>query len=446
MRPYVLGAAALSLCLLTTSGARANGAFPQASQLVVAPNDPTFIVMRTTFGVLVSHDAGDTWDWVCERAVGYSDATAPMLGLLASGTVLVASFDGLFQSSDVGCSWAMAAIDKQAVDLTVDKSNPHAAIVMTSAFDSSNDAGESLFRNKLFATKDDGAHWAPYGVGLDPIVLVETVDIAPSDPHRVYVSGVRSSGPDTAIGVMLTSTDDGAHFTASTIDFTPGEKGVFIAAVDPTDADRVYVRTEGNQGSRLLVSDDGAKTFKTAFTGAGKMLGFALSPDGSKVFLGGPADGVQTASRDDLTFTQRAKIQVQCLMTSGTKLYACSNEASGFVIGTSTDDGETFTAKLHLSCVRGPLACPATSVTGQCAVDFPALQERLGGQCVTGTKDAGPLPGDGGGEPASPGADESSCGCSLVGGPGGATGAALAFAGLAVLATRRRRRSTPPPA
>ena len=112
------------------------------------------------------------------------------------------------------------------------------------------------------------------------------------------------------------------------------------------------------------MSKDGGKTFKTAFTGAGTMLGFALSPDGSKVYLGGPVDMLQVASRDDSVFTQKAQVRVQRLLTVGTKLYACSSEVSGFIVGVSTDDGATFAPKLHLSCVRGPLACPATSGTG----------------------------------------------------------------------------------
>ena len=37
---------------------------------------------------------------------------------------------------------------------------------------------------------------------------------------------------------------------------------------------------------------------------------------------------------------------VQCLATRGDELWTCSAEVSGFVLGVSTDDGATFTAKL----------------------------------------------------------------------------------------------------
>jgi hypothetical protein len=48
---------------------------------------------------------------------------------------------------------------------------------------------------------------------------------------------------------------------------------------------------------------------------------------------------------------------VQCLAFQGSRLLACSDEVSGFVVGASTDDGASFTPLLRLSCVRGPLAC-----------------------------------------------------------------------------------------
>ena len=64
------------------------------------------------------------------------------------------------------------------------------------------------------------------------------------------------------------------------------------------------------------------------------MLGFALSSDGSKIFIGSNEDGLLMAEASDLVFhRQNAKIHVQCLATRGNELWACAPAVDGFVGG-----------------------------------------------------------------------------------------------------------------
>ena len=70
---WLLGAA----ILLTAWGARANGRYPLANQLVVGPSDPSHIAIRTTFGLVVSSDHGSTWSWICEKAAGFVNGEDP---------------------------------------------------------------------------------------------------------------------------------------------------------------------------------------------------------------------------------------------------------------------------------------------------------------------------------------------------------------------------------
>lgn len=66
----------------------------------------------------------------------------------------------------------------------------------------------------------------------------------------------------------------------------------------------------------------------------------------------------------DFAFTQRSKIEIQCLAFSPDGLLACSNERHGFVAGLSRDDGATFSPVLRFCNIRGPLSsCPAGSAT-----------------------------------------------------------------------------------
>ncbi|MGD0528531.1 MAG: MYXO-CTERM sorting domain-containing protein, partial [Polyangiaceae bacterium] len=167
-------------------------------------------------------------------------------------------------------------------------------------------------------------------------------------------------------------------------------------------------------------------------------------------------------------------IHVQCLATNGNDLWACSDEPSGFIAGVSEDDGVTFTPKLHLTTIDGPVQCPAGSTSAICTetdndADIPynpfgSLCSNLGacydagppqalqlacdeaGACGSGSSSSGGGSGStsssGGGDGGSGDASstaKSSCGCSVVGG-GGAAGVALAGAGVVLLAARRRRR------
>ena len=163
---------------------------------------------------------------------------------------------------------------------------------------------------------------------------------------------------------------------------SPGELAPFIAAVDPKRADRIYLRTSAAPESRtrLLVSDDAAKTYRTLLAAKGPLLGFALSDDGARVSAGGPDDGLYvSASGGELTQVSGPTLKVQCLGRKGDVLWACSSEASGFVAGTSRNGGTSFDARLHLRDIAGPLACPeGSAVAKECGVDWLKLRGELG--------------------------------------------------------------------
>ncbi|WP_394826221.1 WD40/YVTN/BNR-like repeat-containing protein [Pendulispora albinea] len=355
--------------------ALANGRFPAANQLVIFPRAPENLVLRATFGILFSHDAGKTWDWVCERAVGYGGIEDPALGVVGARTVLAGTFEGLGVSQDLGCSWRFVEGEPKSdvfIDVTARSVDPRSALALTSTY-LGDDAGASLYASRLFATADEGATWHRHGVALPAYALAETVDGAPSDPARLYASAARA---DRSAGLFYASRDDGQTFTETLIQLAPSERAPFIAAVDPVNADRVYVRTGGGPRSRLLVTDDGGRTFREVFAGA-PLLGFALSADGSRIWVGN-SDGLYTATRPDLAFTKRSNVSIQCLAHAGGILYACSAESSGFIVGASRDDGATFEPLLHLSTVRAPLDCPANTSAAVCSLEWPALREQLG--------------------------------------------------------------------
>lgn len=432
--------AALAATWMMLAGeARANGRFPAAGQIVTTATDPSFVVARTTFGVLVSRDRAATWDWVCEAATGSQGSQDPALGLLDGRHLIAGMYEGLSVSIDGGCDWHLATgplAGKVIVDVVVRRGGAKSALALATTYVGENDAGVR-YETQVYATDDVGMTWRALGTKLVEDARVETLEVAAADPHRVYVAGVRGTGPGS-VSTLFVSDDDGTTWSERPIPTeTDAERAPYIAAVDPGDADRIYLRTDTDLGSRLLVSDDGGTTYKTAFKGIGKMLGFALSPDGAKIFLGGVEDGLWSADKTRLAFTKRSAIHVQCLATEGTTLFACSDEASGFIVGSSADDGATFAPNLHIYGIRGPLACASPASAAVCAAQWGPLRDLLAPPDAATTEP----PPDAGAPAAS--TDLSAGGGCAAGGANGVTFVALLTAASLGVALRRRRRRAP---
>ena len=439
-----------SALLASTSGAaHANGRFPETSALFFAPNDPNFVLLRTTFGEVVSRDRGKTWDWICERSVGLAGVEDPMYSITPDGTLISTTFQGLSISSDRGCNFRFLGGDLKElvfIDLTSRPSTPGTVVAMASSYAGTDDAMTTLFKSSLFETKDEGKTFGVITPSFDPSLLAETVDVTESDPDRIYVTAARNPGTMVKAS-FLTSRDHGKTFEEANFPLLGDERAVFIAGVDPTNADRVYVRTSNatDKPSRLLVSDDAGKTFKVILTGNGALAGFALSPDGKRVWAGGPKDGLRVASTSDFLWQKRSDIEIGCLKLASDGLWACSTEKSGFVAGLSTDDGATFQPKLHFCDIRGPLECAEGSTTRtSCALGdqngnpppWPAQRAVLGcGGPTLPDADAGPANDAG----LPPGVGDDGGGCA-VRAPSASPFAALLMAVAATIALVRRRR------
>jgi MYXO-CTERM domain-containing protein len=426
--PLVAAIAALSLSL---PDARANGRFPIADQLVVDPNDASHIVLRTTYGVLETSDAGSSWSWICEAAIGYGGTQDPAIGVLGDGSLLAGVFEGLAVSHDRGCSWAMVGAplaDEYIIDVSVHKDDPSRGVAITS---SGTGAG---FHVIVAETADNGVTWTQAGTAILSDFIALTIDVAPSDPNRLYASGL--VGKSLAPAVER-SNDRGATWTRTYLDAAYADTVPFLAAIDPVNADRIYIRLSGDPIDRLVVSDDGGATFTEAFTGVDDLLGFALSPDGSRVALGGPKDGIQIASAADLAFTKVSELYTRCLTWTPAGLYACGNEfVDDFTVGLSQDEGKTFTPIYHLSDIC-PLACPSGGATPEaCVASWPGIAATLGiepAQCGG----ASPSSSSSSGGTPRPLSAGGGCGCH-VDGTSGASGAVF-VAALTLLAARVRR-------
>jgi len=367
MRAWV---AVLALVVVVAPGAtaRANSRFPNANHVVFDETDSNVIVARTTFGVVQSRDGGASWQLVCETALRLSGDADPSVVVAPDGSMLLAAGEGLERSTDDGCSWPLAdrlVTGTWVADLVVHRGSMR-VFALTSDFG---------LPNELYASDDSGASWTQLGASFDG-PFFETVEVAPSDPTRIYLTGWT---PPPPIGMpaphdLYRSTDSGAHFTTVTLPVEENDYGFYVAGVSPIDPDRILMRVNNGMMDRLIVSDDAGTSWHEVLR-LYFMPGFAQSDDGAHVWVGGP-EGLWASEDRGETFTRVADLQVQCLAMRGAELWACGTTLhDGFELGRSGDGGRTFDPVLTFERISGDVVCPAGSPTPTaCAGMFPTIQ------------------------------------------------------------------------
>ena len=184
----MLGAAACAAVLCTPAGAQANGRFPASNQILFSPASSTTMLVRTTFGLIFSTDAGKTWRWLCEDTLGLPPTSNedPYIAITANGSLVAGLSLGLLVSSNAGCDWAVIGgpLSGQLIkDLDIHQDDLHTVDLITSTFSPMGalDGGPG-YNQQPYESTDDGAHWAAFGTPIDPTAIVTTIDVAPSDP------------------------------------------------------------------------------------------------------------------------------------------------------------------------------------------------------------------------------------------------------------------------
>src|SRR4051794_21859487 len=97
--------AAAAIALGAPPRAEANGRLPATSTITFRQGHETDIAVGLTFGLLVSHDGGKTWGWMCEAAVGYGGTYDPVYVYSPSGALFATTFNGLSVMRD-SCTFA----------------------------------------------------------------------------------------------------------------------------------------------------------------------------------------------------------------------------------------------------------------------------------------------------------------------------------------------------
>jgi photosystem II stability/assembly factor-like uncharacterized protein len=436
--------AALWASALTPRLALGNGRPPATNGVQFSRADPRSIYVASTFGLLVSKDAGCSFHWVCEDNVRYRGMFDP-IWRVTPDAIFATTVEGLRISHDGGCSFTTAteALPAGAPGRIADKwiagldISPTGDVWVATA-----DSGKP---NDVYRSIDGGATFAPSGLA-SPTIWWRSLLVAPGRAARVYVTGYEVAGtaPDGGTRPPATHvriTDDlGARWTESPLAgvmFAPVPL-VLVVGVDRDNPDIVLLRSAGAnppQGDRLYRSTDGGVTWAEVLATAAPIADVAMTRAGG-VLVATTGGGAFRSSDHGATFGELAGApQLGCIgeAADGT-LYGCgANWEPDFKAVARSSDGAAWSKVFRFVELAGPLDCPAgTAEHDVCGAQWPAVKEQFG---ATGASSCEPVLNDDVAAPAKkPGA-----GCCDAGRTDGFGALALvaALTGFGVL--RRRR-------
>jgi photosystem II stability/assembly factor-like uncharacterized protein len=183
-------------------------------------------------GVLVSHDGGATWG----RAVDDNTRDLSIIDLAVdptdAQTVYIATFEGLFRTTDGGQSWEMLPAPTEGYTrvVAVDPSDPQHIVI-------------GLERIGAYVSTDGGTAWEAGFAGLEPNGSLRDIVFDPTNPQVVYASDLLSG--------IFRSTDGGRTWERINNGLrTRAALGLAISA----DGQHLYAAADGEGVFRLDVS------------------------------------------------------------------------------------------------------------------------------------------------------------------------------------------------
>jgi hypothetical protein len=437
--------------------AHANNGIPGSLGILLPLDKPQEIGLATTFGLILSDDGATSWTWTCEQAATsmadvYVVGPPPVDRFYARSLVT-----GLGFSDDESCGWQSAGgalAGLKISDFFPDASDPTHVLAAASPQADAGGTGAA----SVFVSTDGGVTFAatPLYTAAAGAAIVG-IEIARSNPQVIYLTTytASSSGYDP---VLVRSTDGGQSWTPIDLLGTLGSAIVRILAVDPADADLVYLRATGATSETLAVTRDGGTTFATPLTIAGgSVSAFARLASGTVLVGalvnlaggGGGTMGVAYRSTDGAMTFQPWTLNPQPHLVGlgervvggqSTLYLSGKNYSDGWALAISADEGATVTPVMSYDQVGGIRPCVQQLCLETC--NYEEMQA-IWDPSVCGA-------GDGGARDAGPPGPPPSSGCHCAAGPapgdaglGASLGGCLAVG--AALSRARRRRARPVP-
>lgn len=358
--------------------ADANGRPATTNGVYFQPNDPQTILIRSTFGPLLSRDDGCTFRWLCEQNVGYGGTFDPKYAIAADGALFATTFDGLRVSRDGGCSFTTAVAAGTFVDAL--DIGPSGEVWAGTA--------DSAQGNSLLRSSDNGMTFTPVGT-FSPLLSWRSVKVAPSDAQTVYASGSEFMQPSDAgttfSGQLYVTSDGGQNWTPSPltgVSFGPTQL-ITVAAIGPANPMLVYLLSVESAGSgdRLYRSTDAGATFTEVLATTGPINSVVIV-DADTVIAAAATSGTFRSDDGGVTFAQILDApRLGCLGKRSDGLFvgcAANWDPDWMAVGRSPD-GMSWEKIFRFVEFAGALECaPGTTGNDTCAEQlWPPLRDQF---------------------------------------------------------------------
>lgn len=454
------------ICVLAaTSLAHANGRAPGTSTINFRRGNSQEIAAGMTFGLLVSKDAGASWHWMCEKAVLYGGLFDPDYVYATGGALFATTFEGSLVNRD-GCTFAPTPFQKKFFSAITEASN---GTLYFAAADAEDLAGGNPGDAKIYKSTDGGTSFTSATAGMVGD-WYNSIEVAPSDPTRIYVSAYRLPGGVRQFQ-LYRSDNAGATFqpiNASQFT-TSNNSSIDIVGIKANQPNTVFARVtlaNGSIGDTIYRSTDAGANWTPILT-KGDEIAFAARANGDLVAATRNSGTFVSRGPNNTTWEEVAGApHINCLSENAAgELWACTQNFGAMQTPTDdagimkTTDLVQWTKVLRYQDLKGPVECAAgTRQHDQCVYDCsdtvynanpascpnttPAswciLKNQLG---ITSTVISCPAVFDGPPDDVGDVTKKPSPGCCDAGDTGGSP-AALALGlvvGTVLLRTRRRR-------
>jgi MYXO-CTERM domain-containing protein len=415
---HAIGVAAL----LYAGAAHANGAFPDSQSIMTPDALPHAIRLATNFGVISSEDDGQTWVWSCEQPAT-NNGSLYQMGPSPKNRMFVISSEGLALSDDGSCGWSLAggtAANASVLDAFPDPTNPNRVLAVAVP---ATDGGAVNYL--VLESSDGGTTFGPMRYMAAAGDNITGVEIARSAPQTIYVAMTSGS---TFAPKLARSTNGGTTWQVEDLSAKLPTKTTLIriVAVDPTNADRVYLRIHSAAGDAFAVAVAGTGsagfTVTTPLSFPGGILSAYARLANGTIVLAAVVGVTQVAykSTDSGASFQPLPTppSVRAMSARGTTLYVVAdNMADGYAVGTSVDQGQSWQPLMSYDQIAAIQSCVKQSCQDDC------LNRAAGGQWdETFCAATAPAPHDAGGEPPDAGGGAGAGGNTGAGGGAGGSG------------------------
>ena len=410
---FYLGATGGGVWKTTDAGASwrnvSDNAFPTGSigAMDVADSDPNVVYVGTGSegirsnvsigkGIYKSTDAGRTWRFVGLPDAGQIGAVVvhPTNPDLVYAAVVGNPFAsgptrGVYRTRDGGATWQRVLFlsdSTGAVDIELQPGNPD--IVYASMWRGARRPWTVISgggEDGIFRSRDGGDTWTRLGGGL-PTGIVGKSDLAvsASAPQRVYALVEARVG-----GGLYRSDDAGERWTL--VNTTPGliTRPFYYTNVDadPTNADVVYVGTEG-----FYKSTDGGRSFRTMRPPHGDNHDMWINPRDGRIFIQSNDGGANVTLNGGATWSTQqnqptAEIyQVAVDEQYPYRVYGAQQDNSTLIVpslpvGSNGLDDPIQSWRQGPGCETGPIIPHLTNpdtVYGSCKGQFSRMSLRTG--------------------------------------------------------------------